>query len=152
MLQLARETDWESVNRLSVQIHDLHAAWRPDLYEYHTEPYPKEKFLDDIRNRCVYVAKLGEQVAGYVVISMMEKSGPGVVSQKVMRLESICVDEPLRGHGIGKSMVNDVWALGKAFGCKQILLGVHPENDMAVGFYQKCGFQIRTINMDRKIQ
>ena len=32
MLELARETDWESVQRLSVQLHDLHVSWRPDLY------------------------------------------------------------------------------------------------------------------------
>ena len=151
MLELAREIDWPSVNRLSVQIHDLHAAWRPDIYYHHAEPYPKSQFLNDIQNRCVYVAKIDTGVVGYVVISIAAKAGPGVVQQKIMRIESICVDEPFRGHGIGKSMINDVWALGKAFGCDKIILGVHPENDKAVGFYQKCGFQIRTINMDRNI-
>lgn len=151
MLELARESDWEAVNRLSVQIHDLHVAWRPDIYFHCDEPYPKTAFLEDIRNRMVYVAKLREAVAGYVVLSVMNKGGPGSVEQKVLRIDSICVDEPLRGHGLGKCMLEDVWAIAKAFGCKQLILGVHPENDTAVGFYQKCGFAIRTINMDRKV-
>lgn len=151
MLELAREEDWQSVQRLSVQIHDLHAAWRPDLYYHCQEPYPKEAFLEGIRNRLVYVAKLEHEVIGYVVLSLMQKSGPGTVLQKLMRLDSICVDEPLRGHGIGKVMVTDVRALAKAFGCTQLVLGVHPENDHAVGFYQKCGFLIRTINMQMQV-
>ena len=151
MLQLARESDWEDVNRLSVQIHDLHANWRPDCYYHSEEPYPKEQFLEDIRNRMVYVARIQGIVAGYVVLSIQRKGGPGRVEHKRMRLESICVEESIRGHGIGKQMVEGVRALAKAFGCSQLILGVHPENDAAVGFYQKCGFRIRTINMDMQV-
>lgn len=151
MLELAREGDWETVKRLSVQIHDLHVCWRPDIFRHSDEPYPKDKFEQDIMNRMVYTAKLGDYVVGYVVLTVMEKSGPGIVSQKVMRLDSICVDESFRGQGIGKAMVVDVRALARAFGCSEVLLGVHAENDTAVGFYQKCGFHIRTINMDMKI-
>jgi ribosomal protein S18 acetylase RimI-like enzyme len=61
------------------------------------------------------------------------------------------VEQSLRGQGIGKAMVADVRVLARAFGCREVILGVHPENDTAVGFYQKCGFRIRTINMDMKI-
>ena len=150
MLELARESDWESVRRLSVQIHDLHAAWRPDLYFHCDEPYPREKYLEDIRNRMVYTAKIGGQVAGYVILSMMQKGGPGTVEYKALRLDAICVDEVARGQGIGKAMVSDIRALARAFGCREVILGVHPENDRAVDFYQKCGFAIRTINMDMK--
>jgi ribosomal protein S18 acetylase RimI-like enzyme len=99
----------------------------------------------------LYVAKIGGEVAGYVILSIMPRGGPGAVEYKALRLDSICVDEALRGQGIGKQMVTDVRALAKAFGCREILLGVHPENDTAVVFYQKCGFHIRTINMDMKV-
>ena len=151
MLQLARESDWVDIQRLSVQVHDLHAAWRPDIFYRTEEPYPREYFLEDIRDRMVYVAKLDGLVAGYVVLSIQEKGGPGTVEQKLLRLDSICVEESIRGNGIGKAMVQDVRALAKAFGCSQLILGVHPENDAAVGFYQKCGFRIRTINMDMQL-
>ena len=151
MLELAREQDFEAVKRLSVQIHDLHAQWRPDLYYRCDEPLPKDVFLEGITKRMIYVGKIGGTVAGYVTLSVQERGGPGAVSYKAMRLDSICVDEVLRGQGIGKHMVADVRALAKAFGCRELLLGVHPENDSAVGFYQKCGFRIRTINMDMKV-
>ena len=151
MLELARASDWEAVRRLSVQIHDLHANWRPDIYFSCDEPYPKEKFLEDIRSRMVYVAKIHDMVIGYVVLRIMEKCGPGTLPCKQMRIESICVEELLRGRGIGKEMIGDVRALCSAFGCEELILGVHPENDAAVGFYQKCGFTIRTINMQMKL-
>ena len=151
MLELARETDFEAVKRLAVQIHNLHAAWRPDIYYSTDEPYPKECFLEDISNRQVYVAKVNGIIIGYVVLSFQNRGGPGAHVYKAMRLDSICVEEALRGQGIGKRMVADVRALAKAFGCRELLLGVHPENDEAVGFYQKCGFRIRTINMDMKL-
>ena len=151
MLELAREADWEAVKALSVQIHDLHARWRPDLYYSTEEPLPKTEFLEKIRQRLLYVAKIDSVVVGYVVLSMQQRGGPGAHVYKAMRLESICVEAGLRGQGIGKRMVADMRALAKAFGCAELLLGVHPENDPAVGFYQKCGFRIRTINMDMKL-
>ena len=151
MLELAREADWEGVKRLSVQIHDLNAAWRPDVYFSCEEPYPQEKFREDMQNRMVYVAKADGLVLGYVVLSILHKAGPGVMEKKQLRLDSICVDEAFRGQGIGRTMVTDIRALAKVFGCRELVLGVHPENDGAVAFYQKCGFYIRTINMDMKL-
>lgn len=151
MLELARESDWKDVNRLSVQIHDLHAAWRPDLYCHSDEPYPHEAFLEDIRERRVYVALLDNLVVGYVTLAMFRRGGSGRVEEKVMRVESICVEETLRGHGIGKAMMVDVRALARAFGCTRLILGVHPENDDAVAFYQKCGFTISTIHMNQTV-
>lgn len=151
MLELAREGDWEAVRRLSVQIHDLHVSWRPDIYYHADEPYSREKFLEDIAGRMVYVAKVDDCVAGYVILSVQLKGGPGTVDHKLMRLDSICVDEAVRGHGIGRTMITDARALARAFGCDGLLLGVHPENDHAVVFYQKCGFKIRTINMEMQL-
>lgn len=151
MLELARGSDWEAVKRLSVQIHDLHAAWRPDIYFHSDEPYPKEAFLEGIDQRLVYVAKLEGAVVGYVVLRILEKSGNGIVASRHLQIDSICVDEALRGHGIGKAMVADVRALARVFRCDCLSLKVHPENDDAVGFYQKCGFRIRTIGMDMNL-
>ena len=151
MLELARESDWEEVQRLSVQVHDMHVAWRPDLYRSADAPFPKASFLEQIQKRMIYVAKIRDQVVGYVFLSIGKKEAPGIVSRKVMHLESICVEEMLRGQGIGKAMVADLRALARAFACQELTLSVHAENDKAVGFYQKCGFRIRCIQMDMKL-
>ena len=151
MLELATKADWPDVCRMSVQIHDLHAGWRPDIYFSTVTPYPETAFEQNILDRMVYVAKLQETVVGYVVLSVQRKEGPGVHPKKIMRVDSICVDETIRGHGVGRAMMEDVRALAGAFGCNGINLSVHPENDDAVVFYQKCGFTIRTINMEMNV-
>ena len=151
MLELARETDWESVQRLSVQLHDLHVSLRPDLYFHSDEPYPRERFLEDIRKRMIYVAKIENSIVGYVILSLKVKEGPGCISQRALLLESICVDETVRGHGIGSEIVTDVRALAKAFRCSSLVLGVHPENEAALTFYQKCGFSLRTLNLQLNV-
>ena len=56
MLELAVETDREAVNRLARQVHAMHVAWRPDIYEMPREMYPPERFREAIAERSLYVA------------------------------------------------------------------------------------------------
>ena len=151
MLELARSADWEAVNQLSLHVHKMHVTWRPDIFCDSNTPYSQEKFLQDVSDRMVYVAKIDGDLVGYVTLSKRIKSGAGIVEKTQLVLDAICVDEGHRGQGIGRSMVADVRALAKAFRCQEVILGVQPENDGAVAFYQKCGFVIRTINMDMKV-
>ena len=88
---------------------------------------------------------------GYVSLKIRNYDWPGVVKRKVMVVDEICVEETLRNHGIGKAMMEDVRALAKAFRCTDLQLGVYPQNDEAVGFYQKCGFTIQNIGMQKKL-
>lgn len=104
-----------------------------------------------IRQRQLYIARLNGILAGYVLLKIRSYDWPGVVKRRVMVVDEFCVEESIRGRGIGKSMMEDVHALAKAFGCSDLQLGVYPQNDEAVGFYQKCGFTIRSITMQRKV-
>ena len=151
MLQLAQPKDREAVNRLALQVHALHVAWRPDIFSMTDELFPEEKFLCAIAIRELFVAKLEDQVVGYAVLQIKDYDWPGVVRRKVMVVEQVCVEEALRGHGIGTVMMEDVHSLAKAFGCTDLQLSAYPQNDEAIGFYQKCGFTIRCISMQRKV-
>lgn len=151
MLELARPGDREAVNALAKQIHDLHVSWRPDIFEPAAEMYPEERFRDAVQQRQLYVARVGGLIAGYALLKMRSYDWPGVVRRKVMEVEELCVDENCRGQGIGTEMLAEIRALAKAFGCTDLQLSVYPQNDDAVGFYQKCGFTIRTIGMQRKV-
>ena len=48
-------------------------------------------------------------------------------------------------------MMAELRILAKAFGCSDLQLTVYPQNDAAVNFYQKCGFLIKSIDMQRKV-
>ena len=151
MLELASSTDREAVNRLAREVHAMHVAWRPDIYEMVEELYPEERFQTAIRQRQLYVAKINGVVAGYLLVVIRDYDWPGVVKRKVMTLDEICVEEAFRNQGIGTQMMLEVRALARAFRCTDLQLGVYPQNDGAVAFYQKCGFTIRSITMHRKV-
>lgn len=151
MLQLATPVDREAVNIIAKQVHDMHVAWRPDIYESVEEPYTETRFADAIRNRQIYIAKLADEVVGFVALNQCTYDWPGVVTRKVMMVEEFGVHQACRGHGIGKAMMEDIHALAKAFRCSDLQLRVYPQNDDAIGFYQHCGLQIQNIGMQKKI-
>ena len=151
MIELARACDRDPVNRLARQVHELHVQWRPDLYVMPEELFPDELFSALVKNRELYVAKLDGSVAGFVLTRIRISEGPGKVTRKIMLIDQLCVDESIRGRGIGTRMMEEVRILAKAFGCTDLQLGVYPQNDAAVSFYQKCGFMIRSIDMQRKV-
>lgn len=151
MLELATLNDREAVNALAREVHAMHVQWRPDIYEMPGELYPQDRFLEAVRNRSLYVAKIHGVTVGYVSLKIRDYDWPGVVRRKVMLVDEICVEETARGQGIGRAIMEDVHALAKAFGCTDLQLGVYPQNDAAVAFYQKCGFSIRSIDMQKKV-
>ncbi len=152
MLELATIHDRAAVNALARQVHALHVAWRPDIFRMpEGDIYTEERFQEVIRSRQLYVAKLNGIVAGYVLTSIKEKNLPPQVWRKVFLVDELCVEQSLRGQGIGTRIMEEIHALAKAFGCTDLQLNVYPQNDDAVSFYQKCGFMIQNINMQRKV-
>ena len=151
MLELAVEADREAVDNLARQVHAMHVAWRPDIYEMPEALYPEERFREAARERSLYVARLGGVIVGYVSVKLRSYDWPGMVKRKVMCIDEIAVEEILRNQGIGTEMMADIHALARAFGCTDLQLGVYPQNDAAVAFYEKCGFTIRSIEMQKKV-
>lgn len=151
MLELAQVSDWNAVNNLAKQVHELHVAWRPDIYESAECLFPEDRFLSLIHNRELYVAKLDGQVVGFALLPTRVIEQPGLVPRKVMLVNEFCVDQSCRNQGIGKTMMTDIYALARAFHCTDIQLSVYPQNDAAVSFYQKCGLTIQNITMSTKL-
>ena len=151
MIELARPGDRAAVSRLARQIHAMHVAWRPDVYEMVEELYPQERFDAAVKTRELYVAVLDGQVVGYALVKVRSVDWNGVVPRKIMLIDELCVEESLRRHGIGKQMLTEIKILAKAFGCTDLQLSVYPQNDDAVGFYQKNGLMIQDIKMQMKL-
>ncbi len=151
MLELAQKQDFEAVNTMARQVHALHVAWRPDIYEMVEELFSQERFEEAIRERQLYVAKIDGVPVGYTLLKIRSYDWSGVVNRRAMLVDEIAVHESCRNQGIGKLMMADIHALARAFRCTDIQLGVYPQNDAAVAFYQKCGFNIRSIEMQKKV-
>ena len=151
MLELARESDLESINGIALQVHERHVSWRPDIYCHTDCIFPMEYLQECIREKCLFVARLNEAVVGFLLFRIWEMKGPGNVPRKVLQLDSIGVEERIQNQGVGTQMMTELRALARAFGCTDLQLSVYPQNDEAIAFYQKCGFTIRNINMQCKV-
>lgn len=150
-MELARESDLEAINRIAMQVHEMHISWRPDIYCPTEELFPRDYLQECIREKCLFVAKIRDTVVGFLLFRFWEMKGPGNVPRKVLQIDSIGVEESARNQGIGTQMMEELRVLARAFGCTDLQLSVYPQNDEAVAFYQKCGFTIRNINMQRKV-
>ena len=151
MLELARITDKDSLNSMAMNVHAMHVSWRPDIYEMPGELYSEERICEGIRNRSLYVAKIGGLTVGYVSLRIRDMAAPGLITRKIMLVDELCVEEAVRSQGIGTEMMAEVRALAKAFGCTDLQLNVYPQNDAAISFYQKCGLMIQSITMHGKL-
>ena len=151
MLQLARPEDRAAIELLAQQVHALHVQWRPDIYAPADELWPQERFDTAVADRLLFTGKIEEKVVGYVLLKIRDYDMVGHTRRKVLLVDEICVDEHLRNQGIGTEMMIEVRAIARAFGCTDLQLGVYPQNNEALAFYQKCGFRIRSIDMQIKI-
>ena len=151
MLQLARPEDRAAIEILAQQVHALHVQWRPDIYAPAGELWPQEHFDAAVSERQLFAAKVDEKVIGYVLLKIRNYDMVGHTRRKVLLVDEICVDESRRNQGIGTEMMFDVHAIAKALDCTDMQLGVYPQNNEALAFYQKCGFRIRSIDMQAKV-
>ena len=151
MLQLATKADRTAVNEIARQVHALHVEWRPDLYCMVEELYPQERFDEVVARRQLYVAKIEGNVVGYALLITRDSSHNGMIPRRVMEIREFAVHEAATGRGIGSEMMADIRALAKAFRCNHLQLGVYPQNDGAIRFYERNGFMIRSIDMQANV-
>ena len=151
MLQLARPEDRAAIESLAQQIHKMHVQWRPDIYEMADRMWPQNRFDEAVAQGQLFTAKTDGATVGYVLVKIRNYDMTGHVKRKVLVVDEICVEKSLRGRGIGTEMMADVRAIAHAYGCTDLQLGVYPQNNEALAFYQKCGFRIRSIDMQMKL-
>lgn len=145
LLELAAADDREAVMAITRQVNDLHVSWRPDIFRQAENLYPEEYFLEDIRNKALYVARLDGALVGYVCFHIWETNSDASVPSKVLDIDDITVDAKYRHQGIGQRIMADIREIAGERGCNDIQLSVYPQNENAVRFYEKCGFRVRNI-------
>ncbi|MHB9108355.1 MAG: GNAT family N-acetyltransferase [Armatimonadota bacterium] len=85
----------------------------------------------------VFIAETNGRVAGactlYILPNMTRNGRPAAI------LENIVVDEPLRGHGIGRAMLEFARGQAQARGCYKLSLTSNAVRADAHDFYRRCG-------------
>ena len=145
IIEIPRIEDFNKVNELAKQVHELHVNWRPDLFLSVDEVISKEDFEKMIQAKEIFVAKIEDEIVGYITINIKEKINPIMRYRKQLQIEAICVDEKTRGKGIGTQLLKYVKQYGKEYDCTDIYLTVNEENESAIKMYEEFGFKVKSI-------
>jgi ribosomal protein S18 acetylase RimI-like enzyme len=84
------------------------------------------------------VAEDGNRKVGLLVLLVLPSLYHGGNNAAITEL---IVTEPYQGKGVGALLVEEAKRLARSMTCEQIDVSVEVENEKAIGFYAKLGFQ-----------
>lgn len=144
----ACEADYPQVCAIMQQVHDLHVAWRPDVYRPCEPALPRETFLQAIAHGLFFVADHQGAVSG--ILSCMERriGSDRQAARRVLFIDTMAVDEPSRGQGIGRQLLDFARQFAAAHAYDGLELQVNARNEAARAMYARCGFTEKSINME----
>jgi ribosomal protein S18 acetylase RimI-like enzyme len=143
-IRFAKPEDTLAILKLLEQIGKVHYDLRPDIFQSHAQKYGASQVLDRLANpeTPTFVAVEGEKVLGYSFCEIKTFSQhPVMKDRKEMFLEDLCVDESVRGQGVGKALYEYVCKYAREEGCHNLTLHVWSDNAGAVAFYEKMGMK-----------
>lgn len=151
IIEIPKIEDFKRVNKLAKQVHELHVNWRPDLFLSVDEVISKECFEETIQAKEIFVAKIQDEIVGYITFNIKEKSNPSMRYRRQLQIEAICVDEKNRGKGIGTELLKHIKEFGKENNCTDLYLTVNKENKNAIKVYEEFGFKVKSIAYSMQI-
>lgn len=149
-IRRAELRDIDTICTLLYQIAALHHELRPDVFLPAKKKYSDEALSATILNDDTPVFVADENgVVGYAFCIFRRYPDNGLFcDRKLLYVDDICVEEALRGRGIGKQLYAYVRAFAKEQGCDQVVLNVWAANGTAMKFYESCGMKQQRIMME----
>ncbi len=150
-IRLARAEDIPRIMALLIQVCNVHALARPDLFQKDRTKYKEEELealLQDA-NRPIFAAVHEGVLVGYCFCMHQQYDGKGVMSDvKTLYIDDLCVDEAYRGMHVGKALYEYVKAYAREQGYFNLTLNVWEGNDGAKAFYEHLGFRVQKYGME----
>ena len=133
--------DYNEVDRLMAQVHQLHVNGRPDLYIDVDHIYSFDQFKEMVENEdmITILAEDEEKVVGICMVSMRARTC--MVKRRTAYMEDLCVDEAYRGKGIGKKLFSYAKDQAVKMGAERLDLMVWDFNESARKFYESMGMK-----------
>ena len=151
-IRRARKEDLNGVEKLLVQVNNLHVELRPDIFVANAVKYDEEKFdaLISSDKTPVFVAVDDEgKVLGHLFCSIRDyKQVAAYRDFKTLFIDDLCVDETTRGQGVGKALYEFAIGYAREKGCYDVTLNVWEGNKSARAFYEKMGMFEKETQME----
>ena len=150
-IERAVPSDIEDIGRLLVQVCNVHAAIRPDLFLPEKRKYTDSELADLIVDdtRPIFVARDDDgAVAGYCFTAIEDHEGFNEPPHKTLYIDDLCVDEKVRGQSLGRKLYDFVCGWAKEQGIYNVTLHVWEHNESAIAFYRSMGMKIQFYGME----
>lgn len=137
----AGRQDIDAMLGLLAQVNRVHAEGRPDLFRLGTKYGADElaAILDD-PDRPVFVAEVDGRVAGYCFCEVQSVEGDPIRRDATtLYIDDLCVDEGVRGHGVGRVLYGHAVEWARERGFFDVTLNVWECNPGARAFYESLG-------------
>lgn len=148
----AEPKDIPALLRLLVQVNMVHHLGRPDLFKGPATKYTRDQLIAILAEPdtpifvCVSDA---DTVQGYAMCALQRTEGDNILTdRKTLYIDDLCVDEALRGQGVGKTLYDHVVRFAQESGCYHVTLNVWTLNPGAQRFYERCGMKPMKIGME----
>ncbi len=144
--------DRDGILSLLIQVNNVHENNRPDLFIRDKTKYTAKELTDILADasRPIFVAVDEENtVLGYAFcVFEPHENNNNLHKFLTLYIDDICVDETVRGSGVGTALFEAVRDFAKEKGVYNLTLNVWDKNDAAFAFYKKCGFHIQKYGME----
>lgn len=136
-----RRSDYEAVDRLLLQLHQVDVAGRPELFRAVERYMSRESFGQLLENgETIALAALRRgRVVGCCFVSMMDRSG--MVSMKTAYIDLLVVDEAHRRTGVGRALFTAVRDRAREQGAQRVDLMVWSHNETAIRAWEAYGMK-----------
>jgi ribosomal protein S18 acetylase RimI-like enzyme len=120
-----------------VEIEPSRGEERSDLFAFAKGAFGAEsgwsdrRALDALEHDAVFVARVGDSVAGYVALR---------AERGAMRVEQLLVAPHHEGEGVGHRLLAYAEGYAISSGALAVRVVVEDDNERAVDFYRRCGF------------
>lgn len=149
----AQPQDITEIARLLLQVAQVHANGRPDLFisggTKYTNAELEQIILDDTRPIFVCIGDAGE-LLGYGFCMLEDYAGDTVRTPiRTLYIDDICVDERARGQHVGSVLYEHIQRFAREQGCYNLTLSVWSCNPGAMKFYEALGMKPYRIGMEQ---
>ena len=146
-----KKEDYEEIDRLMSQVHKLHVEGRPDLYCEAEHVYSREEYEKMLENddMITILAEEDNKVIGICIVSFRNRTC--MIERRTAYMDDLCVDENIRGKGIGKNLFDCAKQKAKEMGAERLDLMVWEFNENARKFYESMGMNVQRYIMEEKL-
>ena len=146
MIRYAMREDIPAVNRLRVQVGEMHAEALPDLFKPGF-PQPMQDYayhMLESENTDILVCERDGVIRGFAVVEYCRKDESSAhPAQEICYIHEFGVDEACRRQGIARELMTFIRREAAEKGYRHLELDMWEFNQSALAFYEAMGF--RTI-------